>query len=280
MQQRSGPRKTANLSESVHQQLNMYAIAAVVAVVGMFTLAQPSEAKIVYTPAQVALQQNVPYRLDLDDGAYFFIEAGWVKFMFPPHYVASVTVSTSNGVMGGGLQVPAALTKGAQIGPAQSFFTGMGTMAFYQYFGGHKSHSGPWFNVTDRYLGLSFLGKGGTRYGWARLTVQFDGEVFDATLTGYAYETIAGKSIKAGQRKEADESDDEDDFGPGASLTNPILDTPQPATLDALSMGAPGPSIWRRKETHQSVSFRRSQKEAVILAVDHSPARNLSRKID
>ena len=41
-------RKTAKLSESIHQQLSMYALAASAAGVGM--LAQPAEAKIVYTP--------------------------------------------------------------------------------------------------------------------------------------------------------------------------------------------------------------------------------------
>jgi hypothetical protein len=53
MKHSSGPRKTANLSESVHQQLNMYGVAAGAAGVGMLALAQPSEAKIVYTPANV-----------------------------------------------------------------------------------------------------------------------------------------------------------------------------------------------------------------------------------
>jgi hypothetical protein len=47
MKRSSGPRKTANLSESVHQHLNMYAIAAGAAGVGMLALAPRSEAKIV-----------------------------------------------------------------------------------------------------------------------------------------------------------------------------------------------------------------------------------------
>jgi len=43
------PRKTAELPRSLHQQLNLYAIAAGAAGVGMFALAQPADAKIVYT---------------------------------------------------------------------------------------------------------------------------------------------------------------------------------------------------------------------------------------
>jgi hypothetical protein len=40
-------RETASLSESVHHQLNMYAISATAAGVSLLALAQPSEAKIV-----------------------------------------------------------------------------------------------------------------------------------------------------------------------------------------------------------------------------------------
>ena len=43
------PRKTANLSESVHQQLKMYAFAATAAGVGVLALAKPAQGKIIYT---------------------------------------------------------------------------------------------------------------------------------------------------------------------------------------------------------------------------------------
>src|SRR5208337_4365554 len=46
------PHKTpSKLSDSVHHQLSMYALAASAAGVGMLALAQPAEAKIIYTPA-------------------------------------------------------------------------------------------------------------------------------------------------------------------------------------------------------------------------------------
>ena len=50
MNRSSGPRKTADLCNSSQQYLNMYAIAASAAGVGMLALAQPVAAKIVYTP--------------------------------------------------------------------------------------------------------------------------------------------------------------------------------------------------------------------------------------
>jgi hypothetical protein len=61
MKRSSGPRKTASdLSESVHQQINMYAIAAAAAGVGVLAFAQPSEAKIVYPPAHKQLPSIHP----------------------------------------------------------------------------------------------------------------------------------------------------------------------------------------------------------------------------
>jgi hypothetical protein len=65
-----------------------------------------------------------------------------------------------------------------------------------------------------------------------------------ATLTGYAYETIPGKLIIAGATKGPDDAE------PAASLNTPI---PIPATLGPLAMGAPGLSIWRRKETQEVI---------------------------
>jgi hypothetical protein len=68
-----------------------------------------------------------------------------------------------------------------------------------------------------------------------------------ATLTGYAYETIAGRSIKAGQTKGA-ASDWEEEIG-SASLSAPVPVSPQPARLGAQAVGELGMSIWRRKES-------------------------------
>ncbi len=75
--------------------------------------------------------------------------------------------------------------------------------------------------MTGRYLGLKFQIKGETHYGWARLNVSVraqGGVNITATLTGYAYETIANKAIIAGKTKGEDES--------------------QGATLGALAAGA------------------------------------------
>jgi len=47
------PRKPANFSHSVHHRLDMYALAASAAGVAALALAQPAEAKVIYTRGQL-----------------------------------------------------------------------------------------------------------------------------------------------------------------------------------------------------------------------------------
>jgi hypothetical protein len=55
-----------------------------------------------------------------------------------------------------------------------------------------------WNNgVTDKYLGLKFFVGGNAHYGWARLDVTVDGDVF--TIKDYAYNGTADAAINAGQ---------------------------------------------------------------------------------
>jgi hypothetical protein len=89
-----------------------------------------------------------------------------------------------------------------------------------------------------RGCGLKFGIRGKRHFGWARLSVRIvNGKGILATLTGYAYETIPGKAIKAGQTKEAEEDPTNEDFNPGASLKLSIPDKPQPASLGMLALG-------------------------------------------
>jgi hypothetical protein len=99
---------------------------------------------------------------------------------------------------------------------------------------------GPWANVKDRYLGLEFKIKGKIHYGWARLSVTVSKTTITATLTGYAYETIANKPIIAGRTKGPDDGSVEES---NAALNVP---TSKPATLGLLAMGSSGLSMWRR----------------------------------
>jgi hypothetical protein len=88
--------------------------------------------------------------------------------------------------------------------------------------------------------------------GWARLNVNVQPHNLGitATLTGYAYETIPGKSIVAGRTKGP-----EVDFVPDPSLTSPIPGTPRPASLGMLALGAQGIPLWRRTESDSSAAL-------------------------
>jgi hypothetical protein len=94
---------------------------------------------------------------------------------------------------------------------------------------------------------LKFSIHGKTHYGWARFEEHFgkgNPPGISVLLNGYAYETIPDKPIIAGQTKGTEDSDFKQ-----SNPTSQTLPTPEPATLGALAMGAPGLSIWRRKES-------------------------------
>ena len=238
MKRSSGPRKTTDLSESVHQQLNMYVLAASAAGVGLLALAQSAEAKIVYTKTHVVIGTNHVYNLDLNhDGiADFKIDN---HSFFTDTIVASLSAipaQANNAVVGAQTHVgfpysAYALKRGATVGPKQPF-----SGAWMAWTDG-VSRGGRWANIRGRYLGLKFRIKGKIHYGWARLNVTVGHSRITATLTGYAYEAIANKPIIAGQTKGPDVIDNSLEQPNPAALGGP---TPQSATLGALAMGAPG----------------------------------------
>jgi hypothetical protein len=247
MKRSSGLRKTANLSGPVHQQLNLYALAAGAAGMSVLALTQPAEAEIVYTPTHHVVGKNGRYTLDLNNDKladFMLVNTHSCNTDYCIDALSAIPVG-GDGVEGarGFLSIPyaSALKRGALIGP-KAHFSGK-LMASSQ---SSQGTLGRWLNVTNGYLGLKFTIKGKTHYGWARLTVQVLGQAFiRATLTGYAYETIPGKTIVAGQARGSDDFDKIIEQPNPATLSVP---TPEPATLGALAMGAPGLSIWRRKE--------------------------------
>src|SRR5580704_15756136 len=67
------PRKTATLPESIQRQLNMYALAASAAGVGILALSVPADCAIVYTPAHHRIPKGGSVKLDLNhDGVTDF----------------------------------------------------------------------------------------------------------------------------------------------------------------------------------------------------------------
>jgi hypothetical protein len=249
---------TSSLPESVQRRLNGYALAASAAGVGLLALSSPSEAEIVYTPAHVSGFSYYLLDLNHDGIPDFTLLATGSCDMNRCLYVLSVySAPPPNAVAATKSQWAAPLWPGAEIGPKRRHWEscglgiqiGMEAESFS--YPSHQGFFGPWANggkgFKGHYLGLKFLINGQFHYGWARLTTT-GGLPRLAVLTGYAYETIPGKSIIAGQKKEALVESDEEDSGAGASLANPLPDTPHPASLGMLALGAQGVPLWRRKE--------------------------------
>jgi hypothetical protein len=246
----SRPRRTAsNLSDSIHQQLNMYAVMASAAGVGMLALSQPAEAKIVYSPAHKLIKSGQTVSLDLnhDGKADFSFENYSNTFEGSEQgFLYVIPAQTQNGVDGEAIYDRAlALKAGTPVGPKARFLTGhyismVSADAAERCFGN-------WSNVKNRYLGLRFVIKQKTHFGWARLSVSCNSanNKIQALLTGYAYETIPNKPIITGKTKGPDDVSDAGRADP--AVLN--LSAPEPPTLGLLALGAPALSVWRREQS-------------------------------
>jgi hypothetical protein len=270
MKQLCAPLKAAsNFSESLHQQLNTYALAASAAGVSLLALAQPSEAKIIYTHAHVVIGRNQHRAIDLNhDGIPDVVIAEHPGYLPIRSSVLLAEPARGNGIeegkgsRGSSSGWAAALKAGANIGYTQQFNQKSALMAFRGEFGSE----GYWIYTQARYLGVKFRIKGKMHFGWARFK---NSSASGATLTGFAYETVPGKSIIAGAMRGAAEDAtsnpdfaNPDDFDSGASLTNPIPDKSQPTSLGMLALGAQGVPLWRRKERQKGL---RSERESIYL---------------
>jgi hypothetical protein len=253
MKRASRRHTTAELSKSLHQQLNAYALAAGAAGVGVLALTQSAQAKIVYTPTHISIEPRSCHYIDLNhDGINDFClwrsTVHRLSFLgiYPNKDVTGDgAVGSAQGWLAGAIAVP----RGTKIGDRDLFNESPGTMAEIVSISSRQSYQwqGQWANggkgLKNGYLGLRFMIKGKTHFGWARVTVKtYQNFNFAATLTGYAYETIPGKAIIAGATK-----DPAEDPQPAPASLN--THTGEPASLGVLALGAPGLSIWRREES-------------------------------
>ena len=249
------PRKaSAKLSDSLQQRLNVYALAASAAGVGLLALSPPVEGKVVYTPTHKVLIGRGSLLLDLNhDGLKDFTLAQTFTNTVVSHYQHSTLnaypfKNTKNLILGKG-SYATALHAGASIGSTRKFPAKDNLMAKLMNPDSSYQWYGPWANggkgVKNRYLGLKFRIKGKIHFGWARLTIDTTGNRINTNLTGYAYETISKKPIIAGKTNGPHESVE----GPDAVLTAP---TPMPASLGTLAAGWRGPSIWRNEWVQRS----------------------------
>jgi hypothetical protein len=239
------PRKVANLSKSLSHKLNMYALAASAAGVGVLALVQPLEAEIVYTKAYRHIPPNTAVNLDLNhDGitdfsiANVFRQIGDWKLG-----VVYAGVRGNNGVRGyvnnsgrGSGTYASALAPRVEVRSGNFIARSKVEMVSSKEntFTGSRGAEGQWLDIKGaRYLGLAFAILGETHYGWARLELRCKHENCHILLTGYAYESLANTGIVTGK------------------IHGPDVITVQPGSLGHLAHGASAIPAWRKAEGNQ-----------------------------
>lgn len=263
-------RKTpSSLHQPLQQRLNAYSLAAGAAGASLLTLAQLARAEIVYTPANQTIGYRGSYNLDLNrDGIVDFVimerarkghlgsqssfQSLWVDALPANRVNCGYPFCLSTFIYA------AALRQGSIIGSGQQqhgWLPGVAQMADAQHRNGRTYYFDSWANATDRYLGLRFQINSETHFGWARLTVTFHPgppkrRTWIARLTGYAYETVPGRSIQAGQTSAEENARD---FTIPSSVValgrlGPVSISARFATLGALALGFDGLPLWRREE--------------------------------
>ncbi len=254
----SHPHRTpSRLSDSLRRNLNMYGLAASAAGVSLLGLAQPSEARIVYTKTHQVIASNGIYALHLShDGAIdFLVQERRAADLGNSEYSGLWVKEAFGNAVQGSNHLAAALSKGSPIGPQQGFISSKGSFGevMIAVSCGIDSCStrGQWLNAKNRYLGLKFRISGKTHFGWARLSVKVGKDIV-TTLTGFAYETVANKGLDAGQTEDTTDNDTAnlDVTGASASDTDAaLMPTPpwvRPGSLGMLALGTSSVSVWRR----------------------------------
>jgi len=249
------PRKSAK-PFVLEEHLNWYALAATAAGVGMLGSSQLSQAEIVYTKAHRHIAPNTTIYLDLNhDGiADFSLKETVSSYSADVFYrLSGHPVRNKNRIRGHigffGHAYASALPAGVRVGSDGQFLPSAGLMAATTFNGGLRAPAtlyctGPWANVTNRYLGLKFLINGKVHFGWARLNVSCQNVDLTGLLTGYAYESVPNRPIVTGKQKGSEEPASADQ----QSTTSERTTAPQPASLGRLAQGALGLAAGRTRQ--------------------------------
>jgi hypothetical protein len=246
---RSTDQPSTPLASKVDQQLLGYAAAATAAGIGLLTLAQPAEAKVVFTPSNIPIPENgSQVQIDLNhDGvpdfgftASFYFGAAIAQLGLYRKSLAVLPAQASNEVgamtSSKGMECAAKLRGYVKIGPGRDFKPNQ--LLMFQVAGDYTNQFSahcPWLDKLGGFVGLKFVVNGEIHYGWARISL-----VGGTFVRGYAYETVPNQPILTG----ATSSSNKD----AAVSDPPVLPAPQPASLGLLARGASGLSVWRRWE--------------------------------
>jgi hypothetical protein len=231
--------------QTINHRVTLYCLGAAAAGASLLALVEPADAGVVVTKTHLPITTLSPVSLDINkDGIADFQFSLSTLNYHTFHAILSVQALTGGAVIGAsGGPYASALIRGAKIGPSAHFLStafhfdtierSQGAANSLTY---HRQLYGKWGgNPPNRFLGVKFLIKGATHFGWVRLTVVTDNRTIAATITGFAYETVPNKPILAGtaKRSAAAVANEEDSQQNGS------------AGLGMLALGADGLSLWR-----------------------------------
>jgi hypothetical protein len=234
--------KRPRLSDILNRHVTAYVVAAGAAgvtVAAMAASAETPQGPIVFTPANVSLGGlgSTHFNIDLNhDGIPDFrLEMTNTRWVSSGGGGNGARGSFWEIPYGGNGAMPRPLAKGGLIGTSGGFDSrdrlAWGRSVNHSGHGGYSS-GGPWAkSAANSYLGVRFLIDGETHYGWVRMTVSASPSNIGATVTGYAYNTVANQPLRAGEGAKKPT---------GAGL--------HPASLGALSLGAVGIALWRKQK--------------------------------
>lgn len=179
---------------------------ALAAVLGGIFLPSAATAAVVYTPVNVSISGSGLLKIDLNHD-------GITDVTIVSSGRSILCAGTGPGSAGSVYAVPTqgngevaksnyvlALKSGIEISSTQPFYSAEGLMLQYSScIWPPHTNIGAWYEASNLYLGLRFQIKGQTHYGWARLSISPGKFGPVTTLTGFAYETIAGQELTTGQ---------------------------------------------------------------------------------
>jgi hypothetical protein len=255
--------KQASSTHSLNRRLGLYSLAAATAGVGILALAAPAEGEVVVTTKTVRIPLS---SLGVDGVGISFANNGVddVKLVLSSFSIfgnngnslKAVNAADGRGILGhfDFERFGSALLPGAKIGPSANFVSATCGGSYFECYNhavnlaathtstfGTRNVSGPWRgSPKNGYLGVRFLINGETHYGWVRLMVSTQSTRRTmATVTAYAYETIANKPIVAGTAER-----------PAAEVQLPEnIQNQAGPSLGMLAAGADGLPVWRRDES-------------------------------
>jgi hypothetical protein len=247
IKKREGRNSTFAQHSALEKKLKAYVLAASAAGVGALAFTQPAWAEIVYTNVNTPVILNGgPLMLDLNnDGIADFklTNFSYLTEGIGTFFLAIAPAQSGNGVLpitSNQKIVAAALSSGHDIGAKNSFLKNNAQlyMARNKFNTARGSYYGQWLSVEYAYLGLKFVINGQPHYGWAQVKFGSTGGFLSASLSGYAYETIANHPIKAGEKSGTD-----NESTAGTAIVGG--EAPRVPTLGTLAAGACCLSYWR-----------------------------------